>query len=190
MTRDKKARARRIDFYRRCAEIGRDLGATVLSFWAGTDREPDDDSRDWLVEGVVETCGAVRDIGLEPAFEPEPRMAIETVAQYEELADACGAEAPALCLDVGHLYVTGEGEPGPIIEAWAGRLAQVHVEDMRRGVHEHLPPGEGDVDFDGIRTALERVGYRGAVCFELSRSSHEAPRTVALCRDVWVGDPR
>ena len=38
MTRDPDARQRRLDFYGRCAEIGRDLGAGVLSFWAGVDR--------------------------------------------------------------------------------------------------------------------------------------------------------
>jgi hypothetical protein len=48
-------------------------------------------------------------------------------------------------------------------------------QDMRRGVHEHLLPGAGEVDFDGCLNALQKVGYEGPVCFELSRHSHAAP---------------
>ncbi len=185
MTRDPAGRARRLDFYARCARIGRDLGAEVLSFWAGVDhtRAPDADA--WLADGVVRTCEVVRACGLVPALEPEPGMAVETCAQYEAIATALGTEAPALCLDVGHLYVTGEGEPGAIIARHATRLRQVHLEDMRRGQHEHLPPGDGDVDFPAVWRALQAAGYRGAVCFELSRSSHAAPDMLRRCRAAW-----
>ena len=186
MTRDHDARERRLDFYGRCAEIGRDLGAEVLSFWSGVDRDPGPDSQEWLRDGVARTCEAVVARGLRPAMEPEPGMAVGTVAEFEAVAASLGAGAPALCLDIGHLYVTGEAEPDAIIAAHAGRLAQVHIEDMVRGVHEHLPPGEGDVDFAAVRGALERHGYEGPVCFELSRSSHCAPAAMDLCMAAWT----
>ncbi|HLU39777.1 MAG TPA: sugar phosphate isomerase/epimerase family protein [Planctomycetota bacterium] len=185
MTRDPAARARRLDFYARCARIGADLGARTLSFWTGTDRGPERDRQAWLLEGVARTCEVVRAHGLVPALEPEPGMAVETCADYEAVAARLGREAPALCLDVGHLYVTGEGDPAQVIERHAARLRQVHLEDMRRGWHEHLPPGEGDVDFTAVRRALEHAGYRFAVCFELSRSSHAGPDMVRRCRAAW-----
>lgn len=185
MTTDAAGRARRLDFYRRCAAIGRDLGARVLSFWSGVDRARGADSRARLEDGVARTCAIAREHGLAPALEPEPGMAVATVADYDRLCAALGGGAPALCLDVGHLYATGEGDPGAIIGAHAERLAQVHLEDMRRGVHEHLVPGEGDVDFAAVRTALGQGGYAGAVCFELSRTSHAAPWAVRRCREAW-----
>lgn len=185
MTRDPAARARRLDFYARASAIGRDLGASVLSFWSGVDRQPDDDSAVWLQAGIAATCERVRACGLQPALEPEPGMAIATLADYELASAALGDAAPRLCLDVGHLYVTGESEPGPAIERWRHRLAQVHLEDMRRGVHEHLPPGEGEVDFGAVRAALQAAQYPGAVCFELSRSSHMGPSALEICRRAW-----
>ncbi|MHC4515100.1 MAG: sugar phosphate isomerase/epimerase family protein [Planctomycetota bacterium] len=189
MSRDPRARDRRLDFYGRAAAIGRDLGARVLSFWAGVDSEPGPGSTAWLAEGVERTCAVVREAGLIPALEPEPGMAVETVAQYQalrnRLGDPLGVAAPALCLDVGHLYVTGEGEPADVIPGVANLLAQVHLEDMRRGVHEHLPPGEGEVDFGEVRQALTAIGYQGAVCFELSRHSHIAPAALKKCQVAW-----
>jgi sugar phosphate isomerase/epimerase len=186
MTRDRDLRSRRLDYYARCAALGQDLGADVLSFWAGIDSAPADDSFAWACDGVARTVALVRAAGLRPALEPEPGMAIETCAQYAAIVKALGSEAPDLCLDVGHLYVTREGLAESIIAAFGARLAQVHLEDMRWGIHEHLPPGEGDVDFAGVARALDAVGYEGSVCFELSRSSHAAPEMLRRCRDTWL----
>lgn len=185
MTRDPAARARRLDFYGRVAAMGARLGARVVSFWSGIDRAPGPDSQPWLLEGIARTCERIRAHGLVPALEPEPGMAVETVAQWRDVQRHLGADAPALTLDVGHLYAVWEGNPVDVIAAVGPHLAQVHLEDMRRGTHEHLEPGAGDVDFTAVLTAIARSGYRGAVCFELSRSSHRGPAAVRRCKDVW-----
>jgi len=185
MTRDGAARERRFDYYRAVAAMGARLGARVVSFWAGIDRAPGSDSVGWLHEGIARTAALIRREGLVASLEPEPGMAIETVAHWQRMQEALGADAPALTLDVGHLYAVWEGEPVAILEGVASHLAQVHLEDMHRGRHEHLLPGTGDVDFAAVLTELPRVGYGGPVCFELSRSSHCAPTAVATCRAVW-----
>ena len=186
MTRDAAGRARRVAFYRRAAAIGADLGATVLSFWSGVDRAPGPDSERVLHDGVRRTVDAVAAEGLVAALEPEPGMAVATVRQWHVLREALGSAAPALTLDVGHLYVEDEGDPVAVTAAAVPFVRQVHLEDMRRGQHEHLPPGTGDVDFGGLLTALAAGGYEGHACFELSRSSHCAPEQVANCRAVWL----
>jgi sugar phosphate isomerase/epimerase len=47
---------------------------------------------------------------------------------------------------------------------------------MRRGVHEHLELGVGEVDFPPVLAALSEVDYRGIVGVELPRHGHDAPR--------------
>ena len=187
MTRGEDGRRRRLDFYSRAARIGAELGAETVSFWSGVDRGAEEDSAETLRSGVLAACEVIRAQGLTPALEPEPGMAVATVADYQALCVDLGSAAPRLCLDVGHLYVTGEGEPEDVIPRVADRIAQVHLEDIRRGVHEHLVPGSGDVDFAKIATALKKEGYRGPACFELSRSSHQAPHAVQVCRATWDG---
>lgn len=185
MTRERTARQRRVDFYRRIAAMGARLGARVVSFWAGIDRQPGPDSGPWLLDGVRAACAAIRAEGLVPSLEPEPGMAVETVADWHRVRAALGAEAPALTLDVGHLYAVWEGDPVVTVASNVPFLAQVHLEDMRRGEHEHLLPGAGDVDFGSILRTLSTNNYVGPVCFELSRSSHCAPAAVAACQAVW-----
>ncbi len=185
MTRDRAARERRIAFYEQAAEVGRDLGAEVLSFWSGVDRSAEPNAWEWMCEGVAETCARVRARGLIPSFEPEPGMAVASMRDFDRLEATLAGDAPALTLDIGHLYVT---ETEPVIELigrYAAKLAQVHLEDIQRGVHEHLLPGEGDVDSEGVLTALAASEFRGAVCFELSRSSHMAPVAVSMCQSLW-----
>lgn len=185
MTRG-SARARRLDYYTRAAAIGRDLGARVLSFWSGIDRTPDEGSVAWLHEGVAATCAIARRHGLTPALEPEPGMAVETVADWRAVCTALGSDAPALCLDVGHLFVTGEAvDPLALIRTCAPDAVQVHLEDIEPGIHEHLPPGEGSIDFPAVFAALEQAGYQGPACFELSRSSHAAPELVRRCAELF-----
>lgn len=186
MTRDPAGRERRVAFYRQVARMGRRLGAEVVSFWAGIDRAPGDDSVDWLRSGVAAACAAIRDEGLRPSFEPEPGMAVETFADYRRLCRDLGTDAPELTLDIGHLYAVWEGEPDKVIFEAAPFLAQVHLEDHRRGVHEHLLPGDGEVDFEAVLRSLKEGGYVGSVCFELSRQSHCAPSALTVCRDLWA----
>lgn len=186
MTRDQAAVDRRIDFSARAARLGRDLGAQVVSFWAGIDRSPGVDSEQRLLDGIRRTCTAIRAEGLIPSLEPEPGMAVATVAQWRKVASALGLEAPALTLDVGHLLVEDEGDPASICREVAPLLAQVHMEDMRRFVHEHLLPGEGDLDIGAALRGLSAGGYAGPVCFELSRHSHMAPHAVAACKAAWA----
>ena len=41
-----------------------------------------------------------------------------------------------------------------VIRQWADRLVNVHIEDMRAGVHDHLMFGEGEIDFPPVIAAL------------------------------------
>ena len=68
----------------------------------------------------------------------------------------------------------------------APQLVHVHIEDMRRGVHEHLMFGDGELDLAVALAALQEIGYRGMTAVELSRHAHAAhetvPRAIALLR--------
>ena len=109
-------------------------------------------------------------------FEPEPGMFIDTMARYEELLTRIDSPCFKLTLDIGHLHCMGETPIADQIRRWAPRLVNVHIEDMRHGVHEHLMFGEGEIDFGPVVQALLDVDYDGGLHVELSRHSHRAPQ--------------
>jgi len=144
---------------------------------------------DRLVEGLREVLeyAATKDVLV--GFEPEPGMFIDTMPAFEELLGRIDAPNLRVTLDIGHLQCQGELPISDVIRRWAPRLANVHIEDMRRGVHEHLMFGEGEIDFPPVLQALAEVGYTGGVYVELSRHSHEGPMAAAQAfkwmESVW-----
>lgn len=183
-----EGRARRLDFLTRAAEIAAATGAEAVSFWAGVPKRKVDrgEARRWLLEGIAAYLERTKNLGVTAALEPEPGMLVGTLDDYESVAE----ELPGLklALDTGHCLVTGERNPTAAVEEFAGRLGTVTIEDMRRGVHEHLPFGEGDMDVPGVLDTLDGVGFGGLVCVELSRESHRAheaiPEAIGYLRDL------
>ncbi len=183
---DARDRARRLDLLLRCVALASELGAGVVSFWAGQApggeradgrRGPSGEVEpiwDRLCEGVARVLAEGRAAGLSVAIEPEPGMFIERPEGYLELRRRLGSEGAelGLCLDVGHLLCTGDLPVDARIRELAPYLRQVHLDDIRGRVHEHLPFGEGDLDLAGTVSSLLEVGYGGMAAIELSRDSH------------------
>lgn len=177
-------RKKRADFLLRCAELGNEMGSNTLSFWSG---KPDfEAANDRYWELLLEQCGLlckqVENSGMKIAFEPEPGMFIDTMDQFEQLHKAISHPQFGLTLDIGHLECMNEMPLLPHLEKWGGVLWNIHLEDMRIGVHDHLPPGEGTIDFCKVFEGLNKIKYEGGVHWELSRHSHDAVETARKCR--------
>ena len=113
-------------------------------------------------------------------------MLVDTMARFADLLQelsAAGVDSSRLRLtiDIGHLHCQGEVPIADQIRRWADRLVNIHIEDMRRGVHEHLMFGEGEIEFPPVFAALRQIRYSGLVSVELSRHSHEGPEAGPAC---------
>jgi sugar phosphate isomerase/epimerase len=170
-------RALRLDFLMRAVDIAREIGAPAVSFWSGAPREPFEPNQ--ALENLADGCQRLLDhaskFGVALAFEPEPGMLVDTLETFRDLLSRVDAPHFLLTLDVGHVHCMGEGPIADRLREWAPRLANVHIEDMCRGAHEHLRFGEGEIDFAPVMATLAEIGYAGGVHVELSRHSHIAP---------------
>ena len=177
-----EGRARRVEFLRRCLDVCAECGGETVSFWAGVPRPGVDraEAWDWLTLGVAQVVGLAAERGVAASLEPEPGMLVETVDDWRRLRSALGSAAPLLrlALDTGHCLVTGDRDPAGAVRECRADLGTVAVEDMRRGVHEHLPFGEGDMNTAAVLGALTEVGFDRLVTVELSRDSHRAHEMV------------
>lgn len=184
---DPGAQARRFDFLRRGIDLAADLNADAVSFWSGAAPAGEPEETLWprLADGCRRLCEHADRRGVRLAFEPEPGMFVDTMPRFAHLSALVAHPRFGLTLDVGHLYVTGELPVTPHLEHWRDVLWNVHLEDMRRGVHDHLPFGEGEVDFSEALGGLGRVGYTGGLHVELSRHSHDAVETARRSL-VWL----
>jgi sugar phosphate isomerase/epimerase len=71
-----------------------------------------------------------------------------------------------VCIDTSH---TTLGRQWPrFVEVARDRLVHLHANDHRGAGDDHLPPGEGIIDWQEIRHGLERVSFEGWIVLELA----------------------
>lgn len=175
-------RARRIDLLKRAVRIGAELEAESVSFWSGILPSTATEAQGWdrLSDGVQQVLDEAERYDVTCAFEPEPGMFVDTIAGVLELRRRLGSpERLRLTVDIGHCVCNEDAPVADCIHAAGPLIANVQLDDMVRGVHEHLEFGDGEIDLPSALGALAGVGYSGLASVELPRHAHAAPAVAA-----------
>jgi sugar phosphate isomerase/epimerase len=173
---DALRRAWRIEFLKHAIDLADRLGAEAVSLWSGIlpDQVAEEVALERLVESLRPVLAHAESRGVRLAFEPEPGMFIDTFARFARLDERIQHPLFDLTVDIGHVHCVEEGTVSDHLRAWGSRIVNIHIEDMVRGVHEHLMFGEGTINFPPIIQTLREIGYAGGLHVELSRHSHMA----------------
>ncbi len=182
---ESRDRQRRIQFLKLAVDAAEFLGSDCVSLWSGVVRDQAAEPEIWerLVAALHEVLGYANDRGVTIGFEPEPGMFIDTMARFARLKEQLKAPQLKLTLDVGHLHCQSEIPIADHVAKWKGEIVNIHIEDMRAGIHEHLMFGEGEMNFPPILEALRQADYRGGIHVELSRHSHAGPTAAQRAYD-------
>lgn len=175
---DTEGRAARTRLLLTAVRVAADLGAHAVHCFSGITPPGTDDDTAWrrLREALLPVLDAAAASGVPIAIEPEPGHLLATLADFHHLRTVLGDPAPlGLTLDIGHCQCLEPAPPAECVREAAPWLRHVQIEDMRRGVHEHLPLGDGEIDFPPVLDALADIGYRGLTVVELPRHSHAGP---------------
>ena len=156
ISKDPHKREQRLNFLRRAVEIASCLDAEAVSFWAG---QPAADvvrkqAQTWLIQACRMLCDFADRHQVALALEPEPGMLVESLSDYDHLKKRVNHPRLGLALDIGHAHLT---EPCALVETirtYSKEIRTIHIEDMRRPVHEHLMFGEGEINFPAVFHAL------------------------------------
>jgi len=105
---------------------------------------------------------------------------LDAMRQLRGLIDPYPPAQVGLTMDTGHAARTGL-DPVAEIAIAADRLCGTHLQDIDMRADplcdNHWVPTRGGLDWDGIRAALDRIGYRGNWTFEVtSGPKGETPR--------------
>jgi sugar phosphate isomerase/epimerase len=128
-----------------------------------------ENSREAARRSVLTLHERAQKVGVRLALEVIPNALARPdalVAFIEEELD--GADV-GICLDVGHAFLMGE--PADAIETCAEYLLTTHLHDNHGTNDDHLAPGEGAIDWAATLMALQKVGYEGALMFEVANTS-------------------
>ncbi|MBI3986510.1 MAG: TIM barrel protein [Lentisphaerae bacterium] len=137
-----------------------------------------------LLKTLERMCKAAKQAGVTPCLHPHANT---QVMFEDEIHFVLRNMDPALLSfgpDTAHLAV-GRCDPVALFNTYAGRIRFVHLKDVRKTKEfgknadgtkgfevygDFLEMGEGEVDFDGVFKALERVNYDGYLTVELDKT--------------------
>jgi sugar phosphate isomerase/epimerase len=158
-----------------------DFHPRVIVFHPGYDRWRYDGDVDLWVEKSLLTWRPL----LEKAESLSARFALENVFEedphsLEKLLGALNSPYVGYCLDAGHGNLFSEVPLGGWIERLGDRLLEMHIHDNRGGEDDHLPVGEGEIDFDEIFAAVKTRGLRPICTIEPHLEEHLEPSLRAL----------
>ncbi|MEU2021452.1 TIM barrel protein [Streptomyces sp. NPDC016469] len=156
----------------------------------GYDHRPALDAEGWsvLLANLDRISAAAADAGVLATLHPHVGTMVESGDETQRVLDGSGI---GLCLDTGHLLIGG-GDPLALTARLPGRIAHVHLKDVRLDLADHVragrmtytqavaegmyvPLGAGDIDIAGIVRLLEADGYAGWYVLEQDTILRAAP---------------
>lgn len=119
------------------------------------------------VEGLTTVWEQCRQRGLTLVVEtPLPHLLGGQVEDFAWILARLPDEDVGVCLDTSHTSLGGC--LFEVIERFGPRLVHVQASDNHGHADDHLPPGEGVIDWPRLVHALERVGYAGVFMLEVA----------------------
>lgn len=71
-----------------------------------------------------------------------------------------------ICLDTGHAYLAEDLLL--VVHKLSGHLWMVHASDNRRQRDDHLPPGDGEIDWAALLAHLTKLHFNGTMILEIA----------------------
>jgi sugar phosphate isomerase/epimerase len=117
--------------------------------------------------GLERVTPLAEELGISILIEPEPGLMIENARQFKTMIRDVRSRAIGINFDIGHFFCANE-DPTAAFESLFEWVGHVHLEDIPASrVHQHLIPGQGELDFEGIFRQMVRLGYSGDISLEL-----------------------
>lgn len=179
-----------IDYLRFCIDLAAEVGSpnVIGPMYSATGKarllpeEGREQQRRWATESLCEAAEYAGERGVGLAMEPLNRFETDLMNTVEQGLDLCkriGRENVGLLLDTFHMNIEEKSIPDAI-RAAGRRMFHFHACENDRGA-----PGSGHIEWDGVFSALDDVGYGGMVVIEsFTPEIQEIARAVSTWRPV------
>lgn len=116
-------------------------------------------------ESLQVLAGSCDLLGVQLTVEtPLPHLIGGQAGEFEQILNGLPAGV-GVCLDTGHTFLGHQWRQ--FVDISRGRLAHVHASDHHGRFDDHLPPGDGTLDWPAIGRDLRQTGFDGWIMLEL-----------------------
>jgi sugar phosphate isomerase/epimerase len=167
---DTTSRQEALDETRAAIDAAAALGCRTVVVHLGIPRgqqtTPRDNDAGAMKKSVEMLAGLATSASLRLALEVIPNDLSTPTALSDLLEGDMDLGEAGICLDFGHAHVLS-GAP-EAAEALSGHIITTHVHDNDGADDMHLVPFEGTIDWTATLTAMWKIGYPGALVFEVA----------------------
>lgn len=168
-----------VESVRRAVELARpfQVETYVLHLWGSTTAQITQVITDEVLQRgllMVVLQQADRSLAEICAFVEPQTLCVENLEAlpFDLVAPLLERHGTGMCLDVGHLTWQGGGELA-FLENHGEWVREVHLHDAllprpdrREQAHDHLPLGQGELDYEALLRKLDEIGFDGCVIIE------------------------
>jgi len=171
-------------------EFAKIVGAANISITSGRTLGgmPPEAAGRQFAESMRPVLDRAEQLGVNVGIECEPGLFLEYAAELREWIDRLKHPRLGANLDIGHSQVLGESIPESV-KLLGPRIWNLHVEDIPGRKHYHMIPGEGTLDWVGLKDALVSIQYPRYLTVELYTHTQEpqvaAERSYAYLSKVF-----
>jgi len=148
--------------------FAKQIGARNISITSGRclGGMPPDAAIKQFRESILPVLDRADQVGVDVGIELEPGLYLEYATELREWIDRLKHPRFGANLDVGHSHVLGENI-AEVVDQLAGRIWNLHIEDLPGRKHYHMIPGEGNYDWKPLHRALIDIKYDRFATVEL-----------------------
>jgi sugar phosphate isomerase/epimerase len=144
-----------------CRRLGMDVITVHPAFMTPLGFVSKDKVKETTKAGLRKLDAYSQELGVKVALENMPRSPFSMATIPADLLELIEGTGLGICLDVGHAHTAGELKG--FVKLKKG-IVNLHVHDNKGESDEHLPIGDGTVDFPWLLKALS--GYKGRYVIE------------------------
>ncbi len=161
------------------SEAAATLGCRYLVLHPGPEKEgrPTPDEWYWRMKNAAESLNRVatrcRELGVVLLLENMlPHLLFGHASDMLWLLGAIRETNVGTCLDTGHASLSGELPT--VVHKLSGHLRMLHANDNNGDRDDHLPPGEGKIDWHSLVRQLIKWRFQGPLILELAGHGNAA----------------
>lgn len=109
-----------------------------------------------------------------------PHLVFGNTAEILWILDGIKGVEVGACLDTGHAFFSGSIED--LVQKLRGRLRMIHAHDNAGVNDNHLPPGDGKIDWSRLLHQLVEIDFHGAFILEIAEMADPSVTMAAARR--------
>ena len=165
------------------ARITSYLGAQIIVVHPGAKNVPRSERKiriGYFLEALNQLIPVCKCLGLKIAVENMgPDYLGDKIEEIARIVNSYEKDIVGICLDTSHANLTGD--LFNYLDRLGDRIITFHISD-NNGIHDdHLPPGQGQINWPKFLKGVEKIGYKGPLVMEIldkeSNDLYESIRT-------------